>query len=408
MRISSRLLGALEAEGLLVMENYKEDYIGILDALRGLMALWVFFGHLEWACIRKSPPWGTPLYAVFVFMLLSGFLMAYHWHMRREKFANFHSQTKDFYVRRFFRIAPLYYVLLTIALLWQPQYGAAYKFVDSAVSPTGSVSTSAHHSVSNYARTLPSILSHYTFLFGFIPQYADNNALPDWSIGLEMQFYLIFPFLMIALFRYGPFSVAMASVIIAVLTNKLVGLNDVQGRLGTYPMPSLILFEINIFLAGMCLAFAYIYRDQRRCIYWLVAGGVALIHMVFQVKIFAFIIIFLLMFDVDRRELLTRSATSRVARFLADTSYSVYLLHFLILWPVLYLLFHQAWFVHLGPYSKVGISFALISIPVYGVSYLLFKFIELPGIKLGRNILQVVKPKRVVNVEEVRESVPVG
>ena len=44
-------------------------------------------------------------------------------------------------------------------------------------------------------------MAHFTFLFGFIPRYAASTHIPDWSIGLEMQFYLFFPFIAILLIR---------------------------------------------------------------------------------------------------------------------------------------------------------------------------------------------------------------
>ena len=35
------------------------------------------------------------------------------------------------------------------------------------------------------------VFTHATFMFGFLPDYSFNTVLPDWSIGLEMQFYLL-------------------------------------------------------------------------------------------------------------------------------------------------------------------------------------------------------------------------
>ena len=101
------------------MNNYKEDYLGLLDGLRGFMAFWVFYGHVKMASIGKLPIWGSASLAVDGFMLLSGFLMAYHWNIRQSKFDLLKNQMNDFYIRRFFRIAPLYYVLLTVAFVGQ-------------------------------------------------------------------------------------------------------------------------------------------------------------------------------------------------------------------------------------------------------------------------------------------------
>src|ERR1700741_1786618 len=87
----------------------------LLYGLRGAMAFWVFYGHLRISCLGSPPRFGHPANAVDVFMVLSGFLMTYHWIGRESKFNNHARQTGDFYLRRFFRIAPLYYLLFTIA-----------------------------------------------------------------------------------------------------------------------------------------------------------------------------------------------------------------------------------------------------------------------------------------------------
>ena len=97
----------------------KENYIGILDTLRGFLAFWVFYGHVKMASIGKDVLWGSPAIAMDGFMLLSGFLMAYHWILRKDKFKTIWLQTKDFYTGRFFRIAPLYYLLFTIGYIFQ-------------------------------------------------------------------------------------------------------------------------------------------------------------------------------------------------------------------------------------------------------------------------------------------------
>jgi len=92
--------------------NYKDDYVGFLDGLRGLLALWVLTYHLSMTVLAKPTPWGNGAVAVDIFMLLSGFLMAYHWELRKDRFTSFFSQTIDFWIRRFFRITPVYWTLL--------------------------------------------------------------------------------------------------------------------------------------------------------------------------------------------------------------------------------------------------------------------------------------------------------
>jgi len=54
-----------------------KNHITCLDGIRGLLAMWVFWGHICIFVGLKMPILGTPALAVDLFMLLSGFLMAY-------------------------------------------------------------------------------------------------------------------------------------------------------------------------------------------------------------------------------------------------------------------------------------------------------------------------------------------
>ena len=51
----------------------KDSHIAILDGLRGAMAFWVFYGHLQITCLGTVPRFGHPAGAVDMFMVLSGF-----------------------------------------------------------------------------------------------------------------------------------------------------------------------------------------------------------------------------------------------------------------------------------------------------------------------------------------------
>jgi peptidoglycan/LPS O-acetylase OafA/YrhL len=80
----------------------------------------------------------------------------------------------NFYLRRFFRIAPLYYVAIALYLAL---YVASHD-VGAAVR--------GYYSARNVAANL-------FFLHGFVAS-ANNHVVPGgWSIGTEVAFYAIFP-----------------------------------------------------------------------------------------------------------------------------------------------------------------------------------------------------------------------
>src|SRR5450830_1870572 len=84
-----------------------------------------------------------------------------------------------FYIRRFFRIAPLYYIAIVVYFLF---------FTLKKFYSEGSVSSFYPYSISD-------VLANIFLIHGFIPS-ANNNIVPGgWSIGTDMAFYLVFPFL---------------------------------------------------------------------------------------------------------------------------------------------------------------------------------------------------------------------
>src|SRR3569832_20408 len=107
------------------------EHLPWLDGLRGFAALWVLASHVQILSGMHAVPvlsWGG--LAVDLFMLLSGFLMAHHYVLRREREPwEDRSTFLIFWLRRFFRIAPLYYVLLVIALGLGPWLGEAREMI---------------------------------------------------------------------------------------------------------------------------------------------------------------------------------------------------------------------------------------------------------------------------------------
>ena len=109
-----------------------------LDGLRGLAALWVLAGH----CVLFSG-WSLPIVdkpdlGVDLFMMLSGFLMVFHYQLRSKKEPWSEPGTwLKFWTRRYFRIAPLYYLLLTLTLVLGPTLWAWHSVADHFVSMVG-------------------------------------------------------------------------------------------------------------------------------------------------------------------------------------------------------------------------------------------------------------------------------
>ena len=362
------------------------NHIGYLDGLRGMAALWVMVGHIL-ALHGKFPPvvsW-TSL-AVDIFILLSGFLMVHQVTAREMQEPFDRPQTwLIFWLRRFFRIAPLYYTMLVVAVLCE-QYQNGFD--------------GSFHSNSESLRTANDqfglhIISHLTFLFGLSPEFARSTALPDWSISLEMQFYFLFPFL--ALLGRGIGWLTVAGIIGAAC---LLGDYLFASFLHQFSLPSILLLKISIFMGGMLIAAAS-QQPKRQFIYLFAAmilmllpiwgsEGMkldfdrALICLGFGILVFG---------DRIKAPSPIRWAISQVSRtlgtrpfvVLADLSYGVYLIHFLIILAWIRLTAPEA------PLSKLHSPLAaLIVIPIvaYALAWVARHAVELPGIEFGRRLVR--------------------
>lgn len=160
--------------------------VGFLDGLRGFAALWVLTAHVGNFTGLNLPILSAGNVAVDLFMIVSGFLMMHNAQHRRiaepwEKLLTW----LRFIMRRFFRIAPVYYVVLIFGLIVAPVYGGwRSEIAQFFPDPTLNVSRF-------YEQTIANVFAHIFFVFGALPEFSRQSpGIPDWSIGLEMQFYV--------------------------------------------------------------------------------------------------------------------------------------------------------------------------------------------------------------------------
>lgn len=147
-----------------------------LDFLRGLAIVGVMAIH-----VSQSFP--SDIHAVDyafmcgwtgvnVFYFVSAMTMCLMWTQRTEA-----NPTRNFYIRRFLRIAPLFWLAIPVYL------------VINGLGP----STNAPNGIGPLQVVLTA-----TFLHGFWPDSVNSVVPGDWSIAAEMMFYLVFPFVIIA------------------------------------------------------------------------------------------------------------------------------------------------------------------------------------------------------------------
>jgi peptidoglycan/LPS O-acetylase OafA/YrhL len=347
--------------------------LGFLNGLRAMAALWVLAAHcLIWLGYTGFFP--HPKLAVAVFMLLSGFLMAMTSTAREgiEPLAK-PATWLTFYTRRFFRIAPLYYVVLIalVALLPWIRQGYGVLWSDYATQLHGSSYDPSHAGVGPW-----NFAAHVSFVFGLIPKLISSTLLPDWSLSLEMQFYLAFPFLYLAVRRWG----TLAAVVIAVVCAAAIPFR--LQFLDPSPLP----LQIQYFLAGMLVHEAA--KGMRFAL--LVALALSLSEVwIYHAPVVVLPVTVLLIYALSRGferyglGLIGRALASPPMHFLADLSYGIYLVHAFFVAGAGLLFARAAWFTALPAYGRYGVTLAFVLTGSIATSYVLHHLVEKRGIALG-------------------------
>lgn len=363
-----------------------------INFFRAIAAFWVVTSHaMIWGGWHGLPI-PKPKMAVDLFMIISGYLMMVQSVNRnhQEPMTEYNSWYR-FWFRRFFRIAPAYYVSLAIAVLASSYFLEGYAELQN-MNP-GRWQNTLVYDPSRISYDFKNILLHLTFLFGLDPQYSFSTFLPDWSLGLEMQFYFVFPFIFlllkkrdvkISLLLLGFLSIAIARIVYKFLY---------------FYEPSFLALKLQYFLAGIILYYLLNYKLLLRdkVILTLIAFFLLLIE--YRVNSYTLVFIFLMMYSIGWLEVhqilsqqLMSVIDSKIVNFMSDSSYSVYLFHgFFISLSGLIIsyiepLTNSSLFVH------TLFMWFFVLICTYPFAYFIFIFIEKKGAHYGRNFINKTFP----------------
>ncbi len=345
-----------------------------LDALRGIAILSVVIFHAYIIRPFFHGPWwmrfvGQGAEGVGLFYMVSALTLALSWKHRREVDRE---PQKAFWLRRFMRIAPMFYLTLSAA------------FILHAGNPTV-----VPHAMKHHIFTWANLLTHVTFVFGWLPWFQNSWIGVEWSIGVEMTFYLLFPWLMEKVFGRVDSRLFLASGLVLAL-----GWPWLLHHLW-FPWPlwakSFLLWSFPVqwiwFSAGF-LVVAYRARPTMAgwATLWLVAalflGGHSwtahTANLLWVVP--NFILVWLTWHDYRGLRWLVRN---RWLQYVGTRSYSIYLVHWLILAQIAHFAFASAhspsgWLLRL----VLGLAASLV------VSEITFRLIEQPGIALGRVLIE--------------------
>jgi peptidoglycan/LPS O-acetylase OafA/YrhL len=377
---------------VLMKQNTNLEYI---DQLRGIAILMVVLVHtaLYVPNLSSFAEW-TARYCqmgVQLFFVASAYTLCLTFVRRRSEPAN----VLSFYTRRFFRIAPLYYVGIGVYF--------CVLVVDEYLS-IGAVESFLPYS-------FPNVMANVLFVHGMIPA-ANNNIVPGgWSIGTEMLFYAVFP----ALYWLGERMIdARAWIGLAYLVLASVAVN-LALQLHLYSVSIVItndsflyyslINQLPVFVIGMIAFFVAdkaMLPETRTMPLTLVLGCIT------------FTAITLFLWRMERRPLFaiipTTAACSffcllqllRIVKFdapllshIGRISYSIYVFHFIFAWYAVPKTVQFLFGDNGGDFMLLG-SVISVSALTIAVAVVTEKYVEAKGIALGARVVQrlqrLIKP----------------
>jgi peptidoglycan/LPS O-acetylase OafA/YrhL len=369
--------------------SHESEHLYFLDGFRGLLALWVYLGHLSYAVGYKNYILGMHALAVDLFMVLSGFLMVHSWQKSQTAGLPPIQMAWKFYKTRFFRIAPLYYFLLLICYLFLTQLAYMSDFIQKVMPPPWAEGMDSYdpHAGWNF-NSLRWLYLHATFTFGLVPGMEASTPLPDWSLSLEMQFYLLFPVLLICLRRAPILLLATIASSLALISPHLFGNYLTPGVFAHFGQPSFLPYRLNAFMAGMMVAY-YLAQQAHGSLTpykkWIVVLACIICVITLSKPVIVAFILFSLL-ALRKISFLSTVLAYKPLKRLGDISYSLYLSHLLIVTPIVYWLFSLPDFLPLPPLTRFSIATACTVTLIIPVSYLLYRLIEVPFIRLGKRL----------------------
>lgn len=349
------------------MEPKKYEYI---DSLRGIAILLVILVHIGYNLDNTMSYFSLGLIntisycqcGVQLFFLVSAYTLTLSYYSRIKE----EHQTRNFFIRRYFRIAPMFYLAILVNIILREGF----------------------HNIS-----ILKLLSTLTFTNTLLGDpYHDGYVPGGWTISVEFLFYLFLPFLCAKIKNLNS---SLLFVLISLIITasyqpfmNRIGLGDVL-RFSHFG----IFYQIPVFALGI-LAY-WLINDKTKSVKastFLIFSAVALIFCYgsFPLQfIFSLAFFFILLaLYIKPYRLLTNSVLAKLGLY----SYSMYIIHFIVIH-----IMNETRFCDLITVTDLKISiinFIFLYVSVTLLSFIVasatYRFIEVPGQSLGRKLIKVL------------------
>ena len=392
------------SSGVATIATEETQRLASIDALRG----WAFLGVMTVHVASRIPNLPAKhlflagAYGVQLFFLLSALTLLASI-ARRKTCAETAEGTgasalrlsgrarREFFLRRFFRIAPMFWFGIVFYLCWKG-LGSRYW------APEGI--------------GVGQILSTIFFLHGWTLTSINSVVPGGWSIAVEMTFYVCLPFLVtrISTFRSACAYSLVAIVLATALTNLLGSwLPQHIASSHHYLIPHFLEYwfpaQLPVFLMGCALycglqepRLARLFADVGR---WRVIHWLSLLTLVVLTQISNAFVPVHILYSLPLALLVMCIITSpgqpyvnRFTRSLGVVSFSCYIVHFCVV-DVVFAICHS-WFSDwpgsYGDFARFILAWPAVLVLTFVAAHITYRCIELPGMQLGKRLTKSSRP----------------
>lgn len=364
-----------------------------IDIVRGLAILGVIFVHIG-SIVPNLPTIPTALFmfgnlGVQLFFVASALTLCLSVSQRQEE------DWGNFYLRRFFRIAPIFYCGIVFYFFWH---------LLKNFHATGTVALSQ-------GDNLVALIENVFFVHGFSPSNFNYLVPGAWSIGAEVAFYALFPFVFLVV-RKGiwPLLGLFITTWLVSIIGQLVLFNFISPQLianGLIVEPlkndgfgfiyANIFNQLPVFLAG-CIAFVLI-KTKIGKIHLLLAFLLCLASLMLMIfppfhtdingAIYATLAA--IGFAIGVVWLANQPLTLTPAKCwligIGRLSFAIYISHFAIV-SLLHLALEKLQLERFAsPTTLLVILFAIATLVSARIAQFVHARIEMPGIEMGKKVI---------------------
>lgn len=293
--------------------------LDFVDALRGIAVLLVIGIHTLLYTnnyLEIFPPKMIEIFTmgnrgVQLFYMMSAFTLFYSYKFRKEE----KNKNLNFFIRRFFRIAPMFYVAILI-------YPVILDYL-----------------VLNRGIDIMGIFLSATFLNAFVYKYLNGITPGGWSIQVEMLFYCFIPLLANRINNLNnAIRFFLSSLLFSILLPNII--SRTIGSQYTDVLFHSLLLQMPYFALGIILYFIYFESKKLKILKPDIVIIILILLISLSIYIFKYLdlnlvnVLAILMIVIYCMFYPAKLFNNVITRYIGRVSYSIYLLHFLVLFVI--------------------------------------------------------------------------